>query len=109
MLVPSSDKDRVSQQPLSRDSGAGPSEAPPSFEESVGHLVIDIDKFPEPIPDGEDPPEFTPYEAVHWVSKDGEIISHDSHLNEDGEALYRFLLSQAEDTSNLPHPLPRYA
>ncbi|KAH9028579.1 hypothetical protein EDB85DRAFT_1892443 [Lactarius pseudohatsudake] len=98
MLVPSSDKDRVSQQPLSRNSEAGPSEAPPpSFEESVGHLVIDIDKFPEPFPEGgEDPPEFTPYEAEHWMSKNGEIISHDSHLNEDGEALYRFLLSQAE-------------
>ncbi|KAH9171047.1 hypothetical protein EDB89DRAFT_1190968 [Lactarius sanguifluus] len=98
MLILSPSKDQVSQQPLLRSSEAGPSEIPPpSFEESVGHLVIDIDKFPEPFPEGgEEPPEFTPYEAEHWVSKNGEIISHDRHLNEDGEALYRFLLSQAE-------------
>lgn len=44
---------------------------------------------------GELPPEFTPYEAEHWISGDGDVVSHDPHLNEDGEALYRFLLSQA--------------
>ncbi|KAI9459198.1 hypothetical protein BJY52DRAFT_387488 [Lactarius psammicola] len=101
MIIPSPNKGQVSQQPLSRNSAiseAGPSEVPPpSFEESVGHLVIDIDRLPEPFPEGgEEPPEFTPYDAEHWVSKNGEIISHDPHLNEDGEALYRFLLSQAE-------------
>ncbi|KAI0305119.1 hypothetical protein B0F90DRAFT_1560841, partial [Multifurca ochricompacta] len=41
------------------------------------------------------PPPFTPYVAEFQVSGD-EVISHDPHLNEDGEALYRFLLSQAE-------------
>ena len=122
--IPPPDKGQVSQQPLSRNdaiSEAGPSEVPPpSFEESVGHLLIDIDRFVEPFPQpfpegGEEPPEFTPYSAEHSVTKDGEIISHDRHLNEDGawldrhalimcglhisptgEALYRFLLSQAE-------------
>jgi hypothetical protein len=33
---------------------------------------------------GEEPPQFTPYEAEHWESRGGEIISHDPHLNEDG-------------------------
>ncbi|KAI9459200.1 hypothetical protein BJY52DRAFT_1223198 [Lactarius psammicola] len=68
MLIPSSDKEQVSQRPLSRNSAI-------SEEKRV---------------------EFTPYDAEHWVSEDGEVISHDPHLNEDGEALYRFLLSQAE-------------
>jgi hypothetical protein len=34
---------------------------------------------------GEQPPEFTPYEAEHWVNADGDIVSHDPHLNEDGK------------------------
>jgi len=63
----------------------------------VGHTVISFDDGADWFPaGGEEPPEFTPYEAEHWVSMSGEIISHDPHLNEDGEALYRFLLSQAE-------------
>jgi hypothetical protein len=33
---------------------------------------------------GEQPPEFTPYEAQHWVNADGDVVSHDPHLNEDG-------------------------
>ncbi|KDQ63578.1 hypothetical protein JAAARDRAFT_148049 [Jaapia argillacea MUCL 33604] len=41
------------------------------------------------------PPEFAPYEAEHSVLGDGSIVSRDPHLNEDGEALYRFLLSHA--------------
>ncbi|KAI0305305.1 hypothetical protein B0F90DRAFT_1703335 [Multifurca ochricompacta] len=95
------DKDQLSEQSLLRprdDSQAGPSAVPPpSFEESAGHIVIDINGIVDAFPTGgEEPPEFTPYEAEHWVSKNGEIISHDPHLNEDGEALYRFLLSQAE-------------
>src|SRR6266702_4840351 len=134
MLIPSPDKGQVSQQPLLRYgtiSEAGPSEAPPpSFEESVGHLVIDIDGFPEPFPEGgEEPPEFTPYDAEHWVSKNGEIISHDPHLNEDGawsswyalmlcsyisfrpyrRSALSFLAFTGRDTSDLPHSLPWHA
>ncbi|KAI0361563.1 hypothetical protein OH77DRAFT_1444179 [Trametes cingulata] len=49
------------------------------------------------IPAGgeEPPPEFTPYEAEFFISG-REIVSHDLHLNQDGEALYRFLLSQSQ-------------
>ncbi|KAH9858150.1 hypothetical protein C2E23DRAFT_802883 [Lenzites betulinus] len=48
------------------------------------------------IPAGgeEPPPTFTPYKAEFFISG-REIVSHDPHLNEDGEALYRFLLSQS--------------
>lgn len=93
MAILSPDKGQASQQPLSRSgdtSEAGPSGVPPpSFEESVGqgvgHLIVDVDRFPEPPSEGGDrPPDFTPYIAEHWVSKNGEIISHDHHLNEDG-------------------------
>ncbi|KAI0252863.1 hypothetical protein BJV78DRAFT_1124070 [Lactifluus subvellereus] len=91
----------ASEQPLLRtgnDSGASSSGVPPpSFEESAGHVVVDLETIVDIFPaGGEEPPEFTPYDAEHWVTKSGEIISHDRHLNEDGEALYRFLLSQAE-------------
>ena len=89
MLIPSLDKEQVSQQPLSRNSAISEARSfevpPPSFEESVGHLVVDIDKNSESFPEGEEKRvEFTPYDAEHWVSKNGEIISHDPHLNEDG-------------------------
>ncbi|THH21559.1 hypothetical protein EW146_g33 [Bondarzewia mesenterica] len=78
----------------------GPSVSPPTFEESTGHLLIDFDQPDPPISTGdqEPPPDFTPYDAEFFVSSDGSIISHDPHLNEDGEALYRFLLSQANAT-----------
>ncbi|OCH96130.1 hypothetical protein OBBRIDRAFT_787580 [Obba rivulosa] len=50
------------------------------------------------VPQGgeEPPPDFTPYEAEYSETSNGDIISHDPHLNEDGEALYRFLLAQSE-------------
>ena len=76
-------------QPLSgaaNSSQAGPSELPPpSFHESGGDAVLVFDEVLDTFPEGgEDPPQFTPYEAEHWVSWSGEIISHDPHLNEDG-------------------------
>jgi hypothetical protein len=83
------DKDPA-EQPLLRtgnDSEAGPSGVPPppSFEESASHLIIDLDNTIDIFPaGGEEPPAFTPYDAEHWVSKNGDIISHDRHLNEDG-------------------------
>ncbi|EIW86750.1 hypothetical protein CONPUDRAFT_23890, partial [Coniophora puteana RWD-64-598 SS2] len=41
------------------------------------------------------PPAFAPYQASFFVSGSGSVVSHDPHLNEDGEALYRFLLGHA--------------
>lgn len=52
------------------------------------HLAIDLDDAPPP---------FSQYEAEFFLSSDGDIISHDHHLNEDGEALYRFLLAQSQE------------
>ncbi|KAH7916448.1 hypothetical protein BJ138DRAFT_1131958 [Hygrophoropsis aurantiaca] len=60
---------------------------PPTFEESAADHV--------------EPPAFAPYEAKYSVSNSGAVISHDPHLNEDGEALYRFLLSQASTPPTL--------
>ena len=100
MTLLSKNKDSSSeQQPLLREddgSEAGPSGVPPpSFEESARHVVVSFDSVVDTFPaGGEEPPEFTPYEAEHWVSKGGDIISHDSHLNEDGVLMTR------------PHSLP---
>lgn len=71
---------------------------PPTFEESIADHVL---HFPQDDglnfaqEGGEEPPAFAPYDAHFFTSRSGDTISHDSHLNDDGEALYRFLLSQA--------------
>ncbi|KAJ8083897.1 hypothetical protein PM082_002663 [Marasmius tenuissimus] len=43
----------------------------------------------------EPPPSFSLYDAEYFTDNSGNIVSHDPHLNSDGEALYRFLLSQS--------------
>ncbi|THV07756.1 hypothetical protein K435DRAFT_772584 [Dendrothele bispora CBS 962.96] len=42
------------------------------------------------------PPPFELYEAESFNVAAGDVVSHDPHLNTDGEALYRFLLEQSE-------------
>ncbi|KAG8950036.1 hypothetical protein FRC04_008116 [Tulasnella sp. 424] len=42
----------------------------------------------------EPPPEFSHYDAKKDEDDDGNVFSHDHHLNTDGEALYRFLLQE---------------
>ncbi|KAK0233117.1 hypothetical protein IW262DRAFT_1328758 [Armillaria fumosa] len=78
---------------------AGPSSAPspppPPFDEH-NHLLIDFDNEHD-VP----PPEFAPYNAEYFDTGNDTIVSHDSHLNTDGEALYRFLLSQASTPPSL--------
>ncbi|KAF8677445.1 hypothetical protein RHS04_06164 [Rhizoctonia solani] len=46
--------------------------------------------------DRDSPPEFQPYYADYKTTSSGNICSHDKHLNEDGEALYQFILSRAK-------------
>ncbi|KAF8168128.1 hypothetical protein B0H34DRAFT_684284 [Crassisporium funariophilum] len=65
----------------------------PSSSSSPPHISIDVKE--------DEPPPFAPYDAEFFESSDGDIISHDHHLNEDGEALYRFLLTQSAQ-------IPRY-
>ncbi|CUA73512.1 hypothetical protein RSOLAG22IIIB_10855 [Rhizoctonia solani] len=65
-------------------SSAQPLEMVPGYEE----LEADL------------PPEFHPYQAEYEVASSGDIYSHDHHLNEDGEALYQFLLSHAKVPPN---------
>jgi hypothetical protein len=103
---------------------AGPSSSsafppPPSFEESAEHTLVELGQSEESealrlLPGGEDaPPDFSPYEAECSIHSGGTVVSHDPHLNTDGlhasqflpsipadisvigEALYRFLISQA--------------
>ncbi|KAF9040587.1 hypothetical protein BJ165DRAFT_1350638 [Panaeolus papilionaceus] len=62
------------------------------------HVTIDVDKSND-TPD-EPPPPFTQYQAEFYRSDDGDLITHDHHLNQDGEALYRFLLEQSTTTPN---------
>ncbi|KAF8329687.1 uncharacterized protein EI90DRAFT_2973348 [Cantharellus anzutake] len=45
---------------------------------------------------GASPPPFSEYVAEAITSGSGDIVSHDPHLNKDGEALYRFLLNHLE-------------
>jgi len=59
------------------------------------HIAIDLEPGAPAEAPADAPPPFEPYEAEFFESSDGDIISHDHHLNEDGEALYRFLLAQS--------------
>ncbi|KAG9024086.1 hypothetical protein FRB95_012120 [Tulasnella sp. JGI-2019a] len=69
-------------------------DTPPSFEESQTSINAlfqnDNDRETEALL----PPDFSEYQA-EYSTKTGNIISHDEHLNKDGEALCRFLLSKA--------------
>ena len=88
----------------SRLQAAGPSDGEelPTFEQSTSDALVDLDNGLV-IPDGGEapPPSFTPYEAEYSVAWDKSIVSHDPHLNRDGEALYRFLLARAEEAPDL--------
>jgi hypothetical protein len=66
-----------------------PTEPPPSFEQSTADPVFDFDDNDFSIPGGgeEPPPDFTPYNAEYSVAWNGNIISHDPHLNRDGLSL----------------------
>lgn len=51
----------------------------------VADILFGNDRQVLLIPGSEDPPpEFTPYEAEYELTNDGDIVSHDPHLNEDG-------------------------
>ncbi|THH34005.1 hypothetical protein EUX98_g135 [Antrodiella citrinella] len=83
---------------------AGPStstplDPPPTFAESAADRALNAELANSdvfvPLGGEEAPPEFTPYEAEFFLTGNQDVVSHDTHLNKDGEALYRFLLSQA--------------
>ncbi|CAE6394488.1 unnamed protein product [Rhizoctonia solani] len=74
----------------SRLLGEGPSSGAQLLEIVPGYEEMDRDL----------PPEFQPYHAEYETTSSGDIYSHDPHLNEDGEALYQFILSQAKIPPN---------
>ncbi|CAK5280213.1 unnamed protein product [Mycena citricolor] len=97
MLLPP-DKHSGSQDALIQpEAGSSTAPPPPPFQDTPP--LIDFSESTQPFvifPGGEEPPPaFTPYEAECFDTGSGDIVSHDAHLNSDGEALYRFLLSQA--------------
>ncbi|EIN08293.1 hypothetical protein PUNSTDRAFT_120702 [Punctularia strigosozonata HHB-11173 SS5] len=99
------DEDSKTPSSSSSSSAAGPSGSsranhistapavgpPPSFEESVRraseHLLIDLDD--DLVANA---PASAPYHAEYTVNKDGKIVSTDQHLNQDAEALRRFIV-----------------
>jgi len=69
---------------------AGPSED--------GHIELGSSStplLPAGVEASDAPPQFEVYRPRYVVMNNGNTYSHDTHLNEDGEALYRFLLSQS--------------
>ncbi|TFK77124.1 hypothetical protein BDN72DRAFT_754946 [Pluteus cervinus] len=81
--------------------GSSSSEPPPPFQDEDPSSSIPLDSLPDygyGTGPGQDvsPPEFTPYEAEFFLVANDDVVSHDPHLNGDGEALYRFLLSQSQ-------------
>ncbi|KAJ6604625.1 hypothetical protein DFH09DRAFT_1123331 [Mycena vulgaris] len=86
------------QQASQEEAGPSGSSPPPFQDVPPSGMLIDFSDGSEaiPSPGGEEPPPvFTPYEAECFNTGSGNIVSHDPHLNSDGEALYRFLLSQS--------------
>ena len=67
--------------PLQPQFGPSNVAAPPTFEESADHVVLDLSPQPNTL---DSPPEFAPYEADFFTLKNGWIVSHDPHLNQDG-------------------------
>ena len=58
---------------------------PPSFQEAGSSLIGGEVVYPHY--GEEQPPEFMPYEAQSFTTGDGHVVSHDSHLNEDGSLI----------------------
>ncbi|EPS37360.1 hypothetical protein H072_8967 [Dactylellina haptotyla CBS 200.50] len=80
---------------------------PPSYDaEGTALLSHPSHSVPEGATNSvplEPPPDFTPYVAeTHENPTTGQVTSYDPHLNEDGEALFRFLLTQ-----NMYSPRPQ--
>ena len=64
--------------PLGPGGAPAPEELPPSFEQATEDRLL-----PSP-PHQDPPPAFSTYTASFFTSGGGAIVSHDSHLNEDG-------------------------
>ncbi|KZT59111.1 hypothetical protein CALCODRAFT_450712 [Calocera cornea HHB12733] len=84
-------------QPYSDEDPAPPPEydAGPSHD---GHIELGDSTaplLPANVDAAEAPPQFSVFRPRFVVMASGNTYSHDPHLNEDGEALYRFLLSQS--------------
>ncbi|KAJ7492644.1 hypothetical protein FB451DRAFT_541865 [Mycena latifolia] len=95
MILPAYKQQPSQEELLPTASGSAP---PPFQDDPPSGILIDFSDGSEAIPGpgGEEPPPvFAPYEAECFTTSSGNVVSHDPHLSDDGEALYRFLLSQS--------------
>lgn len=56
------------------------------------HLLVDFAPVSANDVELGPPPEFAPYEAEYFEKENGDVISHDSHLNSDGAQLRLLVL-----------------
>lgn len=75
-----------------------PLEPPPTFAESAADKALNAELASSevfvPLGGEEPPPEFTPYEAEFFLAGAQDVVSHDKHLNEDGERLLSVILDR---------------
>lgn len=90
MIIIVDDKRRPSQQASHATSSSQQSNETELLLSDIGTNDAATALFPD-----EPPPSFAPYTAEFWHIGNDDVVSHDPHLNTDGEALYRFLLSQS--------------
>jgi hypothetical protein len=90
--------DRLSESRDSDGSGLSSIDLAPVLLE-VGPSTADKERptyIEDPTYLSEQPPAFSTYSAQQHVNGDGQVISHDLHLNSDAEALYQWLHSCAQ-------------
>ncbi|KAA8895643.1 hypothetical protein FN846DRAFT_968629 [Sphaerosporella brunnea] len=62
----------------------------PTYPNTIAHAPPGLN--PEPS-EPESPPAFTQYEPTTRTLRYGKVVAHDEHLNNDGEALYQFIMA----------------
>jgi hypothetical protein len=62
-------------------------QAPLPLLHKAGSSLTDHGEVVYPYYGEEQPPGFMPYEAESFTTGDGDVVSHDPHLNEDGSSL----------------------
>lgn len=91
-MLLSKDKETEAQDDYEEGTIMGPlasssSHPPPPFQDEPGeshHLLGAFTDVPPGHHSDMPPPDFAPYEAEHFGIANGDIVSHDPHLNTDG-------------------------
>ncbi|KAG9026032.1 hypothetical protein FRB95_009491 [Tulasnella sp. JGI-2019a] len=83
-------KDDIKESSNDNDKGADNAASPNEKRAADNDQSLNVPGTSEP------PPPFSVHNSEVRLRSDMHLVSHDAHLNADGEALYRFLLEQAE-------------